>query len=290
MPSSPVPERDFPIPRQLVIAFREGSVFLPQQIEVNMIQYLFSISTGRSGSKYLSGLLEHAEGVAAVHEAEPVMNSWPMRKFLAGKPAQMEALMPEKMAAIEADKGEADLYVETNHCFIKGYGWLIPQYIAHSKIGVVLIKREKEKIVNSYYRIGCYPLSSFGRSFLMTPLMRNPLCKISLKDRLLYWPLSHLARFIRHRYIQKLFSLPVPAFIENYDKRMLGWYVEETLAQGERFKAEFPDIKVFETTIEQLNDMEVIEEMFRFFGLNIEFKASVEEVIGVPRNLKRFKK
>jgi hypothetical protein len=251
-----------------------------------MIKYLFAISTGRSGSKYLSGLLLHAVDVATVHEPVPIMNDKAMQVFLKGNPGPMTALMPEKVEAIKRDKGEASLYAETNHCFIKGFGWLLPEHIPQEEIGVVIIKREKEKIVNSYYKIGCFPLSSFGRNYLMTPLMKDPICKISRADRLLYWPYAHLARFIRHRWIQKIAPLRVPAFIKNYEFRALDWYVEETQAQGEKFKTTFPNIKTFETTTEQLNDMKVIEAMFETFGFEIHFKDSVKEVLGVPQNQK----
>lgn len=251
-----------------------------------MIKYLFAISTGRSGSKYLSGLLEHAHDVSTLHEPTPIMNGKAMQAFLKGNPRPMEALMPEKLASIQAGRGEATTYVETNHCFIKGFGWLLPEHIPQEEMGVVIIKRDKEKIVNSYYKIGCFPTSSFGRNYLMTFQMRNPINKISFMDRLRYWPYAHLARFIRHRWIQRIAPLRIPAFIKNYEFRMLDWYVEETMAQGEKFKKAFPRVKYFETTTDELNDMAVIEKMFRTFGGEVNFKDSVKEVIGVPQNQK----
>ena len=101
-----------------------------------MIEYLFSINTGRSGSKYVARLFDYVEGCKAQHEAVPIMNDPFMRKCLKGAtPASnrfCREAMEEKWQSIQAFKGDAPLYVETSHTFIKGFGW-IPNYYGSSQ-------------------------------------------------------------------------------------------------------------------------------------------------------------
>ena len=86
-----------------------------------MIKYIFSISTGRSGSKYLAQLLSEIEGAVSFHEPNPKMNGKPMYEYLKGNSSYLKSNVKEKLKTIKSAKGNSPVYIETNHTFIKGF-------------------------------------------------------------------------------------------------------------------------------------------------------------------------
>lgn len=251
-----------------------------------MIKYIFAISTGRSGSGYLAKVFYHYEGVASFHEPDPVMNGKPMFDYLRGNSLLLEKMIDTKIRNIVIAKEKSSVYIETNHCFIKGFGWLLALHIPDEEMGVIFIKRTKDEIINSLFRISCTPLSKAGINWIITPLVKDPICKIELIDRIKFYIYRPVARFLYSKY-NMYFKFKVPKFIKNYELKMLDWYVDETYALGEKFKNDFPKVKVIETTTQRLNDWHEIERIINFFDLDITPKASAKEVIGVPINLKR---
>ncbi|WP_268035914.1 hypothetical protein [Algoriphagus sp. PAP.12] len=252
-----------------------------------MIKYIFSINTGRSGSHYLSKMLQNVEGINSFHEPYPVMNGYPMIKYLKGKEKELRSQMPEKLRQIEKNLDNGKVYVETNHMFIKGFGWLIPENIPQENIGVVLIKKNKTEVAKSHYRIFCSPLSIFGKLWLMFPTMKNPINKFSKPEILKYRLYFFINRFLMSRYNPfKDLKLERRIF-KSYELKLLEWYVEETYSQAERFRRKYPKIKVFETTIEKLNDVEEYERLFKFFKLEFKPKDSFFEKLNTRTNLKR---
>ena len=93
------------------------------------IRYLFCITPGRSGSDYLAGLLAHARNTVSVHEGVPVMNGRPMRRFNDGDDRELRALLPAKLRAIRRRARPGHVYCETNHSFVKGWGYLLPDAV-----------------------------------------------------------------------------------------------------------------------------------------------------------------
>src|SRR5690606_1487636 len=133
------------------------------------VEYIFCIGTGRNGTDYLRSIFAHVEGCVAEHEPVPRCNREPMRKFLNGNEGAMRPLMPAKLAQIERSRAGAPVYMESNHCFIKGFGWLIPEHIDQKKIAVITVSRESSRIVDSYMRIGSTCLSENGRNWQIMP-------------------------------------------------------------------------------------------------------------------------
>lgn len=259
-----------------------------------MIRYIFSISTGRSGSNYLANTLGEVENVHAFHEPHPIMNGEPMIEFLKGNHSILSSMMNEKLINIKAEINKDSIYVETNHTFIKGFGWFVPSFIPHEEIGIIFLKREKCEIVNSYKRINCTPLTIYGLDWLMTPLMINPINPVSLFDKIIYRILfspSHLSllRIFRSKYNIFNSFLKEPEYVKKKELKFLEWYVDETYAQGERFKIEYPKIKIYETTVSNLNNEQEYKNLFSFFGIDFNPKKSFYERIGRKTNLRHFK-
>src|SRR4051812_46503666 len=134
------------------------------------IRYLFCINPGRSGSDYLAGLLARARNAVGVHEDVPVMNGRPMRLFNDGDDRELRALMPTKLRAVRRRSRPGKVYFETNHSFIKGWGYLLPEFVPQEQVGVVVLRRDPAKVAYSLLRLHDVPgLTEWGRTWYLTP-------------------------------------------------------------------------------------------------------------------------
>lgn len=252
-----------------------------------MIKYVFSINTGRSGSKYLAEILKEVKNFKAVHEPSPVMNGRPMIEYLQGNPLKMEQNIKEKVSSINSRLDDKKCYIETNHTFIKGFGWLVPSHFPHKELGVILLKRDKEEIIKSLYRIKCTPLSFYGLDWIMSPLMKNPINPVSNYDKVKYRLLFFISRLVKSKKNPIRINLDNLKIIRRFELKYLEWYVKETYSQANRFKKKFPEIKIYETTIDKLNDIQEFEKMFDFFEIDFSPQKSFMEKLGKKTNLKR---
>lgn len=249
--------------------------------------YIFSINTGRSGSDYLANIFKHVSGCCSFHEPEPKGNGKEMRRYSRGHHTPMKKTAETKARLIKELKRDCQVYFESNHCFIKGFGWFLPQHLPEDRLGVIILKRESSKIAESLLRIGCSPLTSFGRRWIIAPDMKDPLVRPP-KTMTVY----QCARFTKNilgasRYlVRKIFRMKFhdPQWLINYELDCLKWYVEETHAQAEAFKQKYPAIKYYEVNIEDLNSLASVQQMLAFFGCK--GKESLNQVVGKPTNLK----
>jgi hypothetical protein len=252
-----------------------------------MIKYIFCINTGRSGSNYLAGILNEVEGIASYHEPFPIMNDQPMVSFLRGDASKMKENIPLKLKTIKNALGNQRCYVETNHSFIKGFGWLLPKHIPHEEIGIIYLKRKKEEIVKSFYRVNCTPLIHNGLIWLINPLMKNPVHKVPFYDKIKYRLFYLYIRILKSRFNPfQVKKVKKPGFMTRFEFKYLNWYVDETYAQGKRFKKEFPKIKIIETNIEKLNDVSEFERIFNHFDVPFSPKPTFFEKLNKKTNLR----
>ena len=217
------------------------------------IRYVFCINPGRSGSEYLARVLACAAGAVGAHEAFPVMNGRAMQRFNVGEEAELRALMPAKVKAIGKRHRRGRVYFETNHSFIKGWGYLFPDaHAPQSEIGVVVLRRDPEKVAASLLRVRDVPgLTAWARAWYLTPNAQRDLHPLSAGAT----PLDRCR-----------------------------WYVREVELRSEDYKRRFPRITYFDATLEELNDPETARRMFATFGL--EPGPRLDEVVGKPTNAK----
>jgi hypothetical protein len=253
---------------------------------------IFSINTGRSGSHYLSCLFQHVERCRAFHEATPIGNGRPMREFLRGRQASMRALTVAKLERIRRETAPDEVYVESNHTFIKGFGWLLPDYIPQTQMGVIVLHRNREEIAQSYYRIGCSPLRRRGRRWLMLPSVRCPLLSPPthiISASATYGVMCFVHRMHRRadRVCRSLGrgQVPPPAFLARYEMDALRWYVDETEARARRYREQFPDVSYFDVDVSELNTYEGVQRMLSHF--NLIARPSIVSLLGNPTNLKQ---
>jgi len=256
------------------------------------IQYIFCVSTGRSGSNYLKKIFDHVSGCQAFHEPDPTGNGQVMHRYSRGDLESMRKFTQKKAEVIRGLKGTHEVYAETNHCFIKGFGWFIPLFIPEEEIGVIILNREKSKIVESHVRIGATPLNRLGRDWISTPDMKDPLVtppKALISPKATYQCalfVKFLLRCINY-FLRKMHrsELQKPRWMIRYERKCLEWYVDETSAKAKALMLRYPNITYFEAEVEDLNSLESIQQMLACFGCT--GKEALINIVGKPTNTKR---
>ncbi|RSK40498.1 hypothetical protein [Mangrovimonas spongiae] len=248
------------------------------------VKYIFCISTGRSGTAYLCKLLGALEKCQAFHEQKPILHHGIMRSYLAGKTAPLKHVMPNKVKHIK--KHSESLYVDTSHIFIKSFGWELPKYIPEDEIGVVILKRDKEQVVESTQRVHSGPFTYTGRKWIITPyrlaIIKPPL---SFLTYMFYRALFKGYEFVRgeRNQIEKTY----PKCIVKYSKKLLEWYYDETYALAEKYKAQYPNITYITVDLDGLNTIEGVEKIIQTFKLeHLYAKAKILPYLGQKTNLK----
>jgi len=254
------------------------------------VKFLFSINTGRCGSDYLAKIFSKIDDCDSKHEAIPVGNGQEMWDFNCANESGMRKLSDTKFKGIlGGDKSR--VYVDTSHLFIKGFGWYATDYIDEEEIGVIVLKRNKALVVNSFYRIGSSILMHMGKKWLLSPCRSNPIippprisCLSSVLSYYMAWYLKRIYSRINKVLLKLSFSVKEPIFLNNYELECLNWYVDETYALAEKFKVKFPKIKFYEVDIQQLNDLDEVKKVLDFYELP--YSQAINDVVGVRSNLK----
>lgn len=248
------------------------------------IKYIFCISTGRSGTAYLCKLFSGLNACSAYHEQKPILHNHIMRDYLNGNELSMKPHILTKINKIR--NCESDIYVDTSHIFIKSFGWEIPKHIPEQEIGVVVLKRNKEKVVESTQRVHSGPFTYLGKKWILTPY----------KNAVIKPPINYYV-FQFYRYLIKLYWLfkgesqsitkTYPKFFRNKSLTLINWYYDEIYALGNKFKKTFPKITYVDVNLEDLNTHEGFENIIHAFKLEAYYnKESVKDVIGKATNLK----
>lgn len=253
------------------------------------IKYIFCISTGRSGSKYLADLFGVIPGVISVHEPEPQLNGRPMTLYLEGKEEGIQELMDSKLLRTAETVKGSTMYIETTHCFIKGFGWELPKHIDQDQLGIIILKRDHQQVVQSYLRIGCSQFTYKGAKWLLSH-------RLFLRDSNLNYRLSYTLSYIWYTLLRLLRKMGMinnernylPAFVKANEERFLHWYCKKSDDLTKIFMAKFPSIKYFELGFTELNNEGSIIKLLNYFNLDESQDLVLNSVhFGVKANTKQ---
>lgn len=220
-----------------------------------MRKYIFSINPGRSGSHYLSQLFRLVEGCAAYHEPEPMLSRAEMVAFNNGNEAPLRALLPGKLAAIQAaldSQPGARVYLESSHFFIMGFGWLLPEYLDPEDMGAIILKRDPARVGESWLRIHRVPGTEKARHSVLPPQASRNL------------------------------SQP-PAGASDLD--LCIWHAREVYLRAEAYKERFRRIQYLELDLEDLNEPGKVNTVAEALGLKP--SRELAGLVGVPTNTKK---
>lgn len=158
-------------------ALREAKQGLPKE---NLPERLiFSINTGRSGSRYLASVLDSCVGVLAEHEPHPgpggsrnMMHETWQQNFDERQKIKVAAIR-KTMTSLRASLKRASVYAETNPNF-KVWIWdvVIDQFAKKEgkRIDIMVVRKYIPALVKSIYELGWFqpPNPMRGESWLPT--------------------------------------------------------------------------------------------------------------------------
>jgi len=225
-----------------------------------MSKYVFSINSGRSGSKYLYTLFTKAKDTAAFHEAPPVMANDNIMKQICDKPYRDSYdLRSKKVDAIKKAMVGYSNYAEANHMFIKTFfDVVVDDDEFKDDVSVVILRRKIPLVVKSFVE-----LEYFGQNAESFKWMTKS---------------DAVTRAIE----------PVAPFKEmDIFERTIS-YLIDIEARAERFKQEYPHIKTVEVKIDELNSVENVLALFEAIGLQP--KDDLPSVVNVAVNQRQQRK
>jgi len=164
---------------------------------------IFTVTSGRSGTAYLTAVFNYMKGVHAYHEPAPEYVTC-LRQVQSQPELARKFLLEEKLPVIAADP--AGIYVETSHLFCKGF--VEPLLALDIVPDLVIHRRSMRDISLSLYKMGTVPgRTSKALRFYLSPDDPNVLPLANWQQlhdyQLCYWYCLEIER--RARYYKDLF-------------------------------------------------------------------------------------
>lgn len=202
--------------------------------------YVFSATTGRSGSMTLANVLESLQDAVVFHEPDPIMHS----RHLTGpdRLASLDELFwrRKRIEVHRAARGHR-YYVETNHQFIKGFAEQAAAWFG-DRLRVVHLRRDPVSVATSFYRMSSIPgLPRRGSLWLLDPRSDDNLIQLG----------------------EMLFGSA--EFGHDYYKCLWYWY--ETEARVRHFRDRHPKVSVESIGTGDLNDLDRVRALLQGLGL-----------------------
>ena len=226
---------------------------------------IFCLTSGRTGTKYLSYLFNNnIADCIGKHEPPPTMFGKPVYWYTAGKKDKIKELFQKKMDKI--DKNNTNLYVETNHSFLKSFSDVAMEFYPDMKL--IHAIRNPLKVAKSNFnryeqlRKIRYPLNykgDDGNSYIKWTLTGN----------------EEIYKFLNFDN-KTIYHINEPKKIYQYF--ILEWIETENRAIRFLNKYKKHDDCYTLDVPKDLNRSKKVRDMFKFFGLemkndNITFKG-----------------
>jgi len=160
---------------------------------------VFTVTSGRSGSKLLTQLASKIPDIKAVHEGRPRMNY--VMRGIQGYPEAAKWWLESEMYPTIAAELDQPVYLETSHLFCKGF--VEPTLELGLKPQVILLTRPPNEVAASLYSIDCIPeRTCSGRLVLLGPsdpgVWKIPAYETLSDYQLCYWYAREIERRQAH--------------------------------------------------------------------------------------------
>jgi len=233
---------------------------------------IFSINTGRSGSKYIASLCSGFANVASFHEPKPALCGLEMKRYQLGDSHAFDGLLELKMKKIRESLQKKDIYFESNHYFIKGFGWELMKQLKNEgvEIGIVVLNRDSNKIINSFYKIGTSLIGKGAENHLIHPqakIAKEPFFKNAPIDWMKLSLMRGTTVIYNLPYYLGLRKRKSFSPFEGFQKEYLAWYIEQHYYLMEQFKNTYPELRYLEIDIE-MDQAELLALMHTTFGMD----------------------
>lgn len=120
--------------------------------DLRKLELYFTVTTGRSGTAFLTKYIDSFKEIYAVHEAAPPFHPY-MRKAIHDKQVAAEFWEDDKIPTILATN--AVKYCETSHLICKGF--LEPLFDKKIYPNLILLKRNKREVAKSIFFLNTIP-------------------------------------------------------------------------------------------------------------------------------------
>ncbi|WP_022847122.1 hypothetical protein [Desulfurobacterium sp. TC5-1] len=223
--------------------------------KISRKRLIFTVTTGRSGTAYLSNLLASFDTVASFHEPDPNF-AIVMRDVQKFPHLAIRFLFEKKLPVIASiDK---PIYCETSHLFCKGFFFPLLELGVLPEI--IVLKRNRRAVAKSLFELNTIP----GRTSVALMFYLKP-------DDRVYLPVNNW---------QKL-----------HDYQLCYWYCLEIEKRMEIYSKEIKNRggRVYEVNLENLLDIKDVVKFFESLNLTISEKslASLKSRVGTPVNTKK---
>lgn len=221
--------------------------------------FIFVATTGRSGSKSLTKILEAADDVVSFHEPYPIMYSdYPEG---ADKKSYFNRLFHKrKIINIMREAAGHRYYAETNHQFIKNYFIQSAAYFGR-KLRIIHMYRDPVEVASSLHSINTIPgKTPPGKLYTLDPADDDNLIQV---DDLLTGN---------------------PDFAHDFFRCLWYWY--EIEARVKKCKADFPELAWSELSTEELNDKGALVRMFQQLSVDYNMEK-LNQLAGARENTRK---
>lgn len=131
----------------------------------------FTVTTGRSGTRYLSNIFSLLKNFKAEHEAKPAFHTF-YRDILDGKRSYKEFWIDYKLPYIQSLK--ENYYVDVSHVACKGFFESIIEWGIRPSF--IFLKRKNREVAKSLLSLGTIPTrTQTGKIYLSSPLDKDAL-------------------------------------------------------------------------------------------------------------------
>lgn len=202
----------------LIAEFRQSETFA----RLAKTQLVFTVTSGRSGTKLLTELLARSLGVAALHEPEPRAN-FELRSTIEHPEHGLHWLIEEKLPQI-AEEQRDSLYIETSHLYCKGFIELLLQLGLQTRF--IILRRDPKAIARSLFQMSCVPeRTDAGKLVLIGPsdpgVLALPNWEKYSDYQLCYWYAKEIERRQAY-YVEAFDAVGIPAY-ETSITDLLDW-------------------------------------------------------------------
>lgn len=202
-------------------------------MEINK-KFIFTVTSGRSGTGYLAEILSKHQEVYCAHEAVPSFGTH-FREIQTNPAKAKEFWLKEKLPEIKRQKQH--IYIETSHLFCKGY--LEPLLESGIIPDLIVLERPSRETAKSLFQLNTIP----GRT-----------------EKALRFYLSPDDPRI---------MLPFPEWEQANDYQLCFWYTLDTMIRQKRYSMLVNNLggKVVTTSIENLKIFEQVKSLILNLGI-----------------------
>jgi len=226
-------------------------------------RFIFTATTGRSGTLTLTKLFAAVPGCRAVHEAHPVMNGSLLRAASYGDREIVDRVYCRvKSVNIYRAAMRQRYYFEANHLFIKTFARNAVAEFGR-RIAVVHLVRPAVEVANSIYSLRDYPGTERGNYWWLD--FKAPTNALALADIL----------------------SSDPEFSHPFYKAL--WYWHEIEARIALWRASVPAVTVIDFETRWLNDLGRVCSLMEQLGVQYE-KTRLAALIGAREHTKERQK